>query len=148
MIAINNATGGFQGLNAKNNPPAVADDMYVVEVIDEDTLQINSLNAVGLKPSQPVTLVIYSPLDISDCVSRAQLRKKVGSPVIHEFLSPTEIVIEPALHSTTVEVAAELSAELAAGTYVMDVEIVFPDDTVKATQVMDLEITPEVTVDG
>lgn len=83
------------------------------------------------------------------CNARAQIRKTVNAADPPTVAIDSQllggIVVNPLLAATVLTFAPAVTEPLAAGDYVMDVELLMPDGTIVATKIVDVEILPEVT---
>lgn len=116
---------GFPNLNREPGRQAA----HRVEVIDADTLEINSLSGVGLNPSGGQ--VIYQPpVDLTGATARLEIREREEGGSVLLALASGAGISPGAPGTLVVEIAAADTAAITwtSGWYHLD--ITFPDGTV------------------
>lgn len=139
---------GLVALNAKNNPPR-ATDYHKASVVDEDTIEVNTINALNLPAYTGGGAIQYNaPLNLTGYEIRMQARESVDSDVIVFSASTTDgkIVIRPNGMSALLTLPDTLTAAITAESAVYDVEFVAPDMSVPfATPQASIVFVDEVT---
>lgn len=91
-----------------------------------------------------------TPVDLTGCTARAQIRATVTSPdVLHEMTSAPGggITLDDVLGEVMIDIDAATTAGFAWKTAVYDLEIVFADGTVRRLLQGPVSVSPEVTRD-
>lgn len=113
--------------------------------LDANTLEINALSAVGLKPLGG-QLIYQAPVDLTGCSARMQIRDKPGGGLLLELsTAPGQgLTLEPAgtLHR---EITAAQTGALSFGSAVYDLELTFADGTVQRWAEGPVTLSPQVT---
>lgn len=102
-----------------------------VEVIDADTLEINSLSAAGARPSSGAGQLIYQPpVDLTDATARLTFRSQEEGGAELLVLTTGEGITATAPGTLAVEIAADVTADITWTGAWYHLEITFPDGTV------------------
>lgn len=102
-----------------------------VDVIDADTLEINSLNGAGFKPAAGAGQLIYQPpLDLAGATARMTFRSHEEGGADLLVLATGNGITATAPGTLTVEIAADVTAEIAWSSAWYHLDITFPDGTV------------------
>lgn len=123
---------GLTALNAKNSPPR-ATDYLRAKVIDEDTIEVNSINALNMPAYTGGGVIQYNaPLNLTGYEIRMQARESVDSDVIVFSASTTDgkIVMQPDGMSAVLTLPDALTSAITASSAVYDVEFVAPDGSI------------------
>jgi hypothetical protein len=115
-----------------------------VEVIDEQTLEINTLSAVGLKPAGG-QLIYQRPVDLTGATARMQIRDKPGGALLLDLSAGLTV---GASGTISRELSAEATAGLSWATGVYDIEVEYEDGTVHRYFEGPVTVSPEVTRDS
>lgn len=126
---------------------------YRARVVDEDTIEINALNAQCWKPfTQSGLVVLAKPTDLDGWHARAQVRDRVGGTVLFSWHSDPdedpdgEIVIDPERGAIVLTMTPSVSADLPWRQGVYDLEAISPDgDVYPITSVSPVVVLDEVT---
>ena len=88
-----------------------------------------------------------TPVDLTGCTARMQVRSKVDSPTVLLSLSTTDgsIVLGGTAGTVTLKLSATQTAAITWTTGVYDLEVVFSDGTVKRLIQGSVSVSPEVT---
>lgn len=136
-----------------NRPSELNGRDYVAKVIDDDTVEINSLLGDCWRPWSNDGVVVYrKPEDITGWSARSTWRRSVNSTdtVLTFHSDPSKnpdglILIDPAASTFTLQLASGPAAALS-GAGVFDVEAIDPQGRVyPLTVVSRFQIDPEVT---
>ncbi|MBG6290801.1 hypothetical protein I5I61_25365 [Pseudomonas nitroreducens] len=102
-----------------------------VEIIDADTLEINSLSGVGFKPAAGAGQLVYQPpVDLTDATAKLIIREaEEGGATLLELTTGAGIT-HSAPGTLVVEITAAASAAISWITGWYHLEITFPDGTV------------------
>lgn len=105
---------GPTALNAVNSPPS-GDDWHAVTVVDEDTIELNALNA-GCMPAYVSggVLQYYTPVSLAGATARWQIRADVedASPALAGTNSDGGVVLDDAAKLIEIVITDEQSAAL------------------------------------
>jgi hypothetical protein len=86
------------------------------------------------------------PVDLTGCTAMLQMREKIESPaVLYELISPTGIVLGDAAGTVELVIPAEDSSLWSWRAAVYDLEITFPDTSVRRLLSGSVSVSPEVT---
>jgi len=129
------------------------DDWVYPKVIDDDTLELNDVNAHCWPPfSGTGLLIVPKPADITGFRCRAQVRSKPGGELLHTWDSdPTEdpdslVIVDVALSQFVFTMSADKSEALGWNKGVYEAEVIAPGGQVyKLTAISPIEVTREVT---
>ncbi|WP_313462457.1 hypothetical protein [Pseudomonas nitroreducens] len=121
---------GTTGLSELNRDPA-RQLPHRVEIIDADTLEINSLSGVGFKPAAGAGQLVYQPpVDLTDATAKLIIREaEEGGATLLELTTGAGIT-HSAPGTLVVEITAAASAAISWITGWYHLEITFPDGTV------------------
>ena len=138
---------GLTRLNTVDEDRPRSSDYFQATVIDADTVEINSRNTTGDKPYTGGGILQYGvPMDLTDCVVRAQIRQSVGSDTVLLDLAPY-ITIDVPLCLIDFDVPQEITAGLPGLRAVVGIEIEGADESVIALDGLDLILIPEIVRD-
>ncbi|WP_054911034.1 hypothetical protein [Pseudomonas sp. NBRC 111135] len=102
-----------------------------VEIIDADTLEIGSLNGAGFKPAAGAGQLIYQPpVDLTGATARMTFRSEEEGGADLLVLTTGAGVTHTAPGTLTVEIAADVTADITWTSAWYHLEITFPDGTV------------------
>lgn len=139
---------GLTALNAKNSPPR-ATDYLRAKVIDEDVIEVNSINALNMPAYTGGGVIQYNaPLNLTGYKIRMQARSEVGAEdtVIDASTEDGKIVIQPDGSHAVLTLTDTLTSAILVPSAVYDVEFVAPDTSVPiATPQGTIKFTDEVT---
>ncbi|WP_330114929.1 hypothetical protein SA496_01280 [Pseudomonas sp. JS3066] len=113
--------------------------------LDADTLEINALSAVGLKPLGG-QLIYQAPVDLTGCSARMQIRDMPGGQLLLELgTAPGQgLTLEPA-GTLRREITAAQTGALNFTAAVYDLELTFADGTVQRWAEGTVSLSPQVT---
>lgn len=139
---------GLTALNAKNSPPRSTDYLRAT-VIDADTIEVNSVNALNMPAYTGGGAIQYNaPLNMTGYEIRMQARPSEASDVVVFAASTTDgkIVMAPDGLSALLTLPDTLTSGITAASVVYDVEFVAADGSVafvmpKAKITFDGEVT-------
>lgn len=134
---------GVQGMPDLNRAPHRSRP-HRVEVVDDATLEINLLSAVGLKPSGG-QLIYQPPVDLAGATARMQIRDKPGGTLLLELSTVGQGLAISAAGTITRELSAEQTADIGWTKAVYDLEVTYPDGTVHRYFEGPVSVSPEVT---
>lgn len=87
-----------------------------------------------------------TPIDLSDCTARMQVRKKRFGDLLAEVNSTTDIVIDGGSGTVTVTFPAELTADVEPGQHDTDLQITFASTgEVRSSQTLTLTVLEDIT---
>ncbi|MDT4869641.1 hypothetical protein FQZ97_1046820 [compost metagenome] len=114
--------------------------------VDENTLEINTLSAVGQRPAGG-QLIYLAPVDLISCTARMQIRDRPGGQLLLELGSgPGQgLVIEQA-GTIRREISAVQTGALPAAAAVYDLEVTFADGSVLRWVEGPVTVSPQVTL--
>ncbi|WEW97691.1 hypothetical protein P3T65_26255 [Pseudomonas nitroreducens] len=121
---------GTTGLSELNRDPA-RQLPHRVEIVDADTLEINSLSGVGFRPIAGAGQLVYQPpVDLTGAAAKLLIREaEDGGATLLELTTGAGIT-HSAPGTLVVEITAAASAAIAWTTGWYHLEITFPDGTV------------------
>ena len=139
---------GLTSLNARYSPPK-ASDYFKAIYVDDDTIDINEINAINLPTYTSGGAIRYNtPFDLTGYAIFMQARPSERSETVL-FEASTEdlgIVIQPDGLSAVVTVSADTLSAISARSGVFDVEFMAPDSSVPfATPQRKVEFVGEIT---
>lgn len=116
-----------------------------VIVIDADTLEINALSAFGLNPTGG-QLIYKPPVDLTGAKARMQIRAGLGGALLLELTTESDglAITGPGTLIRTLSAAQTAALTWTDGVY--DLEVQFPDGTVKRYLQGAVTVSREVTV--
>lgn len=126
---------------------------YFVKVVDEDTIELNTVNAHCWKAFSGSGLVVFNkPVDLTGWACRAQVRDKVGGNVLFSWHSDPaenpdgEAVVDVALSAFFLKMDADTAAGLEWKRGLYDAEVVAPGGEVyPLTAISSVTVEDEVT---
>lgn len=133
---------------AANNPPK-DNELRPVAVIDADTVEFNAINGAAFRAYTSGGQLAYrAPLDLTPYVgARMDVKDKIGGVVLMSFALSAGLRLDTATPACWFEPTVEQSLELAAKSYVFDIELLRTDGSVdpicSAESV--LTVLPEIT---
>lgn len=141
---------GMTEINAEGSGSEVSDrDFHAVTVIDEDTIEINDINAALFKTYTSGGHVQYNtPVSLTGMTARMSIKDKIGGT---ELLSLTtedgRIDIDPVSRVITLSISAADTAAIVWKTGVYDLEMVSADVVPVVTALLcgKVSVTREVT---
>jgi hypothetical protein len=137
--------GGMDEINAKNWPPR-SGDFHRVAVESSTVVNFNDVSAVNFDPyTSGGYLVYYTPVPLAGFTARMKIRDRIGGTVLVTLVSPTDIVIDTALGTITVVIAASASELFTWTRGVYDLELVSGAGVVTAILTGAVTVTKEVT---
>ena len=102
-----------------------------VEIIDADTLEINSLSGVGFKPAAGAGQLVYQPpVDLTGATAKLLIREAEEDGATLLELTTGAGITHSAPGTLVVEITAAVSAAIAWTSGWYHLEITFPDGTV------------------
>lgn len=147
LVAISNV-GGMRQINAENEPPL--DDEYVqATVVDNDTIEINSINAASYNAYTSGGYVrFYTPVDLTGFTARMDIKDKIGGTILHT-LSTTlgTIVLDPVNYTISLHIDADDTSGFDWNTAVYSLELADDNDPANVTELLvgRIYMTGEVT---
>ena len=123
---------GLTLLNAKNSPPR-ATDYHRAKVVDQDTIEVNAINATAAGLYTGGGILQYNAhLDLTGYNIRMQARETIDATTTVFDASTTDgkIVIAPGGESALLTLPDILTSAITASSAVYDVEFVAPDGSV------------------
>lgn len=138
-------------LNSASHPPKDR-DLLRVTVVDENTVEFNTVNAAGLRPYKSGgQFVYYAPFDFTSYVSaRMTVKNKVGGETLAELSTDDNTLeIDTVNKALWVRLTDEATASFAFAKGVFDIELTDVEGQTLALCAADstLIVTPEVTTD-
>lgn len=126
-LAWVSGTAGLEGLNRE--PPRQLP--HRVEVVDEDTLEINGLNGAGFKPSAGAGQLVYQPpVDLTGATARMTFRsEEYGGEELLVLTTGSGITVT-APGTLAIEITAEATSGISWTSAWYHLEITFSDGTV------------------
>lgn len=86
------------------------------------------------------------PVDLTDCTARLQTRNRAGNEVIERTCSSSDgLEIVTAEGKVRWREEASSTASFSPGTYYFDLEVTFPDSTVRSTETVQLNVETDIT---
>ena len=134
--------------------PAELNGAHVAKVVDQDTIEINSLVGDCWRPWAGGGIVVYQkPEDIGGWSARAMFRRRIGDsdPVLSFHSDPGagaegRIIVDAATSSFTLELDADIAEQLPMAAGVWDAEAIDPDGRVyPLVGVSEFRVEGEVT---
>jgi hypothetical protein len=115
---------GMRQINAENDPPEET-DFHRATVVDEDTVELNDVNASEFSAyTSGGYLQFYTPKDLTGCIVRLTIRNRAGGAALLELTSPTGIEVDAASKTITVTIDADVTAafDFTSGVYEIEAE--------------------------
>lgn len=134
---------GVQGMPELNRAPR-RERPHRVEVIDEETLEINLLSAAGLSP-RGGQLIYQPPVDLAGAKARMQIRDKPGGELLAELTTENGRLEISGAGTITRMLSATETAAFRWSTGVYDLEVEYADGTVHRYFEGSVCVRPEVT---
>jgi hypothetical protein len=102
------AVQGATGLNAKKSPPD-ASEYYEATVIDENTVDINTVNGLLLGQYRSGGVIQYlTPVDMTGMSARMQIKDKVGGTALLTLTSDAgDITVNSGAYTITIRIPPE-----------------------------------------
>lgn len=119
---------GVVGLPNLNRDPASARP-HMVKVIDQDTLEVNVIDASGAKPSAG-RLIYLPPLDLEGVTGRLLVRPEIGAAPVLELTTANGGLVVDGLGLLRIHLSAAATASLGWTRANWDLELTFADGTV------------------
>jgi hypothetical protein len=141
------AVQGATGLNAKKSPPD-AKEYYEATVIDENTVDINTVNGLLLGQYRSGGVIQYlTPVDMTGMSARMQIKDKVGGTALLTLTSDAgDITVNSGAYTITIRIPPEqTTVTWTSGVY--DLEMYNGTDVFLLCFGI-VEITQEVTTHG
>ena len=144
------AVKGMVELNAEVDEDGTVDESAYVPAtrIDQDTIELNSVNGAGFKPYVSGGYIQYrKPVDLSSYpTARMTIKDRVGGTVLMELTSATgDIVISNTTKKITVVISDEDTAAITWKRGVYDLEVEAYDGTVVRLDWGTVEVSREIT---
>jgi hypothetical protein len=137
---------GVQQMSELNRAPR-AQMPHRVQVINNDTLAINTISAVGRVPAGG-QLIYQPPVDLTGARARMQVRDAPGGSVLLELTTENGGLALTAGGTIVREVSAADTAAFSWLKGVYDLEVEYPDGTVHRYFEGPVSVSQEVTRDG
>ena len=115
--------------------------------VDDDTLSINMISAVGLAPAGG-QLIYQPPVDLTGAKARMQIRTAPGGALLLELTTENQGLVFGGAGTITRTVSAPETAAFSWTKGVYDLEVEYPDGTVHRYFEGSVTVSPEVTRDG
>jgi hypothetical protein len=137
---------GMTQLNSKKNPPS-ENDYYKGTVVDTNTIEVNSINAMDYTPYTSGGVIMYnSPVDLSGYTARMTLKDKVGGTTLLTLTSELfNIVINNTTKTIELVLTAVVTQDLTFTKAVYDLELVNSADKVTRILSGSIKVVEEVT---
>lgn len=137
---------GMVEMNAKKNPPALADYRRMT-VVDASTVTVDELSAAAFKAyTSGGYLAYFTPADLASFTARMSIKNKVGGTVLASLTSVGgAIVVDDTLKTITLVLSATVTAAYTWASGVYDLEMVSPAGVVTAILYGNVTLTKEVT---
>lgn len=137
---------GMTQINAESDPPTAA-DYHKVKVLTANTLQLEGVNTSLFKPyTSGGYLQFNTPVDLSGCTARMQIKDKVGGTVLKSLTTENGgITLDNTLKTITINISAADAAAFTWTKAVYDLEMVSTGGVVTALLEGTVKVTPEVT---
>lgn len=133
---------------AANNPPK-DNELRVVSVIDSETVEFNDINGAAFKPyTSGGQLAWKAPLDLNAFSGvRMDVKAKVGGAALLSLSLDNGLTLDTATHAVWFQPTLEQSLQLAAKTYVFDIELLRTGGGVEpiCSAESTLTVLPEIT---
>jgi hypothetical protein len=114
---------GVTRINSKNTPPKDS-DFYKVHFIDQDTIEINSLN---LSEDRPYIsggyLQYYTPFDLSGATAEMKIRNASGDVIATLSSAGNSIILDNVAKTITLFLSATTTAAFTESSGVYDLEL-------------------------
>lgn len=124
-VAVVSVQGMWQ-INAKQSPPGPC-DYKPCTVVDDDTIQINSVNSLDFDTATPATGVVQflTPVDLAGFTAELQIRSSAAAedPILTLSTTTGEIVIDNVAKTIAVEIPAAVTASLSFANAVFQLEL-------------------------
>ncbi len=116
---------GMKGINAQSAPPAPS-EYHKVTVVDVDNITINDINAAEFRPYTSGGYLQYlTPLDMSGCTARRDIKDRVGGTVLLSLTTANgRLAIDNTAHTITETISATDTAAITWSCGVTDLELV------------------------
>ncbi|MES2488571.1 MAG: hypothetical protein V4607_02180 [Pseudomonadota bacterium] len=146
-FSVSNAKGMAE-LNSPADAECNPERNYDAVVIDETTIEINSLNAAGFKPYSSGGIITYNlPQDLAGFTAAAQVRAKIDSEIV--LLSMTTenagIILDNTAKTITLQASAVATASIDWMEGVWDLELTSPSGRVYPVAAGSVKVIREVT---
>ena len=137
---------GMTEINAEANS-LTESDYNPITVIDDDTVEINAINAAGFKAySSGGILQHNTPVDLTGYTARMQIKDKVGGTLLHSLTTENSgIALDVALHTITITISATDTAAFDFKKGVYDLELVSASGVVTCVLYGSVSVSKEVT---
>lgn len=115
---------GMKEINAQNTPPAPS-EYHKVTVVDVDNITINDINAAEFRAYTSGGYLQYlTPLDMSGCTARRDIKDRVGGTVLLSLTTANgRIAIDNTAHTITETIDAADTAAITWSCGVTDLEL-------------------------
>jgi hypothetical protein len=137
---------GVQQMSELNRVPRTQVP-HRVQVIDDDTLAINTISAVGRMPAGG-QLIYQPPVDLTGAKARMQVRDAPGGNVLLELTTESDGLTITGAGTIVRQVSADETAAFTWTKGVYDLEVEYPDGTVHRYFEGAVTVSLEVTRDG
>jgi hypothetical protein len=118
---------GLVELNAENNPPKDS-DYYVATVVDENTIELNTVNSTGFKAYSSGGQVVYNtPMDLSGYTARMSIKDRAGGTELMSLTTENgRIEVDNTAKVINLIISADDTADITWKKGVYDLELVAP----------------------
>lgn len=139
---------GMSQINAKESPPS-GTDWHRGTVVNSNVVEFNDLSTLLFDPYESGgALVYYTPQPMASYTARMKIKKRIGGELLETLTTEdNEILIDAALHTLTLSLAALTTAAYAWRRGVYDLELVSPTDVVIPVMRGAVYLQREVTTD-
>lgn len=136
---------GMSQINAQNSPPK-ASDYHSATVIDQNTVELNDVNAADFKAYvSGGYLQFNTPVDLTGYSARMSIKDKIGGTELMSLTSASEIDVDAVGATITINITATVTASLGWKKGVYDLELISAVGVVTALLAGTISVTREVT---
>jgi len=135
---------GMDEINTKHWPPR-AGDFHRVKVEGPNVVNFNDVSAANFDPwTSGGYLVYYTPVPLTGFTARMKIKDRIGGTVLATLVSPTDITIDTANFTITLNISAAASELFTWVKGVYDLEMIL-SGVVTAILTGSVTVTKEVT---
>lgn len=136
---------GMRQINAESSPPSLSRDYRPATVVDDNTVQINEINAADFSAyTSGGYLQYHTPVDLTGYTARLVIKDRIGGTELLRLTGTRGITLDNTAKTITYAVAASVTEKLTWKKGVFELEMEASDGTVTTLDSGEIVVFDEV----